>query len=299
MVTRALGSRPVTAAIEAVTGDRLRILAYHAVNDPEPFARQIDELAARWHPVDGAAVARALAGGEPLPRRAVWVTFDDGSPTVIDHASAVLDRFDVPATIFVCPGLIEHDSPPWWQVVEGAFADPAEGSTRVTELKSVPDAERRRIVADLEADMATRGNEVVGHQLTLDQLRQWTASGREVGNHSWDHPCLDRCDAADQREQIDRTHAWLGEHLAPTTALFAYPNGNFSDTVDDELAVLGYPVGLLFDHRLARVRPADARRLSRLRIDASADIDRFRAVISGAHSITFHAGRAAQGRVRR
>ena len=130
-------------------------------------------------------------------------------------------------------------------------------------------------------------------------MRHWTRSTGEVGNHSWDHPCFDRCDPADQREQIDRTHSWIGEHLAPETALFAYPNGNFSATVDDELGVLGYPVGRLFDHRLARVRSIDARRLSRLRIDASADIDQFRAVISGAHSFTFHTGRAVQARMRR
>lgn len=33
-VTRALGSRVVTAAVEAATAGRLRILAYHAVPDP-------------------------------------------------------------------------------------------------------------------------------------------------------------------------------------------------------------------------------------------------------------------------
>src|ERR1700674_1313631 len=54
-------------------------------------------------------------------------------------------------------------------------------------------------------------------------------------------------------------------------------------TVDTELRRLRYAIGLLFDHRLVDRRGAPLR-LSLLRVDSSADLARFRSIVSGAHA---------------
>ena len=41
------------------------------------------------------------------------------------------------------------------------------------------------------------------------QLRAWVAAGYELGDHTWDHPCLDRADEREQHRQIMDAHTWL------------------------------------------------------------------------------------------
>jgi peptidoglycan/xylan/chitin deacetylase (PgdA/CDA1 family) len=87
------------------------IITYHAIGDcpagDDPaelfmpvrlFESQMRFLA-RWRKVIPleAAVTRNDHGGRP----AVAVTFDDGYQSVMEHAAPVLNRFSIPATVFV------------------------------------------------------------------------------------------------------------------------------------------------------------------------------------------------------
>jgi peptidoglycan/xylan/chitin deacetylase (PgdA/CDA1 family) len=291
-----LGHRWLEAAARTVTGGRLRVLAYHGVSDGAAFRSQLEHLVAHYRPVTGARVAAALAGGAPLPDRAVWVTFDDGRPSVVERGLPELDRCGVPATLFVCPGVVATGEPYWFDVVERAVALPGgfrhEGRDRtdaglVTELKSVPDPHRRAVAADALERLHAAG---VGapRQLSPEELARWTASGHEVGNHTWDHPCLDRCTPEEQRRQVLDAHEWLAGLLGSAPTLFAYPNGDWTPTVEAVLAGAGYAVAGMFDHHLVGRRP-EPLRLSRLRLDAAAPPARFRAIVGGTHSGAFRA----------
>jgi peptidoglycan/xylan/chitin deacetylase (PgdA/CDA1 family) len=289
--TSLLGTRPVEAAAVAATAGRLRVLAYHTVPDPDAFATQVAHLVRRYHPVRGEQVADALAGGAELPARSVWITFDDGDPSVVRAGLPVLEAAGVAATVFVCPALVAGDAPPWWREVErageqgvGATVDGRElrGRELVRALKKVPDAERRSVLAQLAAD-APHGLRPAGEvALSEADLRRWLDAGFEVGNHTWDHPCLDRCDADQQARQLRDAHEWLVGFLGRHPRLFAYPNGDHTAQAEAVLADLGYEVGLLFDHALGSLEQPPLR-ISRLRLDADAAMPRARAVLSGAH----------------
>lgn len=286
-LTRALAWGPVRRSSTPATRRRLRILAYHDVSDPRTFGAHVEELARHWHPVSGDDVVSALDGGARLPERAVWITFDDGRPGVVDAGLDVLERWAVPATMYVCPGVIESRQPYWWQQVEARPHLTVEvgGRTRaardlVGALKQVDDDRRRMVVAELAVEPPTRP---LPAQLDRPQLRRWVASGREVGNHTWDHPLLDRCRPEQQEEQIDRAHQWLAAELGRAPTTFAYPNGDRTDAAAAHLARRGYRSAPVFDHRLVARRP-DPLALSRLRIDADAPPARLNAILSGAHS---------------
>lgn len=289
-VTRVLGTAPLERAAVARTAHHLRVLAYHRVPSAERFARQVDHLVARYVPVTGEQVADALAGGDPLPARAVWVTFDDGDPSVVAAGLPVLARAGVPATVFVCPGLVEAGEPLWGRRVEaaGEAGIGAEvGGRHLTglalkrALKGVPDRDRRAVLGEL-AEAGAPGP-ARPWALSEADLRRWLDAGMEVGNHTWDHPCLDRCDPDEQREQLVRAHEWLVALLGRHPRLFAYPNGDHTPHAESVLEELGYEVGLLFDHGLTSLDQPRLR-LSRLRLDSDADLSRERAVLSGLHS---------------
>lgn len=304
-VDRALGVPVVESVGALVTRDRLRILAYHGVPDREPFRAHLHHLVRHYRPVTGADVAAAVRSGAPLPARAVWITFDDGRRSVVENALPELEAAGVPATMFICPGLLPEGSVFWQTIVLTALA---KGGSYVMDgvryvdrrlvvaLKSEPDSRRRAVVEELSERL--EGVEVPGDTVDEPELRRWLAAGHEVGNHTWDHPCLDRCEPEEQARQILRAHEALGDLLGHAPRLFAYPNGDWTPEAEAVLERAGYEVAPVFDHHLVAREPSPLR-LSRLRIDADAPMDRLRAVLSGAHSGAFHARerlRSAAGR---
>lgn len=297
----ALGASVVADAAVTLTPRHLRVLAYHGVRYVDAFDAQVRHLRDRYEPVTADA-AIAAADGADLPTRSVWLTFDDGHVDVVDHALRVLVRHGVEATMFICPGIVDTDEPYWWTIVEqaeqaglsAAIADTVDGRAAVTALKLVPDSVRRAEVARLARELAARGRDPARPQLDRTRLARWLEAGMQIGNHTWDHPCLDMCDAQAQRAQVRRAHAWLAAEVPSFAPVFAYPNGNWAPAAADELARNGYRIGLLFDHRLTRVRSADPQRWSRLRVSADAPLSRFSAIVSGAHAVAAHVARRAR-----
>jgi hypothetical protein len=74
---------PAQLAFRRRSVTRLAVLAYHGVDDPAQFRRQLRLLVKHWVPVTLDAVLAALDGGPPLPRHAVLLTFDDGYASVL------------------------------------------------------------------------------------------------------------------------------------------------------------------------------------------------------------------------
>lgn len=293
-VVSLLGSGPVAAAFTAATRRRVRAVAYHAVEDATAFAAQLDWCsAAGYRTVTAAQIAASLHGGAALPPRALWITFDDGDASVVRVGLPLLAARGMVATAFLCGAWVGTTDAPWWQVVEAAVAPADLVRTRLA-LKAAPDDQRRARVAQMAEDLAARGAAVVGSQWTEADVQTWLAAGNDVGNHSWDHPCLDRCDDAEQRRQIEAAHDRLSALVGRPIDVFAWPNGDPSAAALTALRALGYRLVAECDHRLTD-RRSDPFAVSRLKLDASVDVTRTRAILSGGHSAVFH----VQQRLRR
>ena len=289
---RFLGSPAIAGPIGVLTARRLRALAYHRVPDPFAFRDQLELLARSWNVVDLSQVVNWVSGSGDIPPRSVWITFDDGDASVVKAGMEELDRVGAPATLFVCPGFVANRTHPWWRTVEHALASGGrlefEGTSwtdrgLITRLKNLQDSQRRAFVERCRLEFGVPDDVTLG----IEDLDAWMSSGHTLANHTWDHPCLDQCDAAEQRRQIDDGNDWLETHSLVNRRVFAYPNGNRSDSAEHILRDGEYELCALFDHRLA-TRSAGALRLSRLRVDSDAPMDRFRAILSGAHSGLFN-----------
>lgn len=287
----------------------LRILAYHQVARVDRFADHMAHLVRDYHPVDAEAVVRGLRGKADLPHSAVWVTFDDGHPNVIESALPVMLDYGISGTMFVCPGLIDTSLPYWWEIVDTAFGlgetwelnatrfDSTNVGAFKTTLKAIADVQRRAIVRKLaDAVTARLGHLPQRRQVTTSQLERFIAAGGYVGNHSWDHPCLDTCRDSEVKNQIVRADDWLAR-FGGEQRLFAYPNGNHSPAAEAVLAELGYDVGLLFDHRLVS-RTQSQFRLSRLRVNDDTTLDRFAAIVAGVHPAIHRVRKRLSAKVR-
>lgn len=109
-------------------GGRGLVLLYHRIADepsdpyglcvsPSDFEEHMGLLRDLGVPMSVPAMARAARDGE-LPERALGVTFDDAYLDVLQNAVPVLERYDVPATVFVTTGEGGRTREFWWDALE-------------------------------------------------------------------------------------------------------------------------------------------------------------------------------------
>lgn len=261
-----------------------RVIAFHGVPDSTRFDRQIAHLKDVWGIADPTTPD---TGGR------VELTFDDGDVSVVRNGLPVLLRHDVRAVLFVCPGLVVAGAPFWWDTVRDAQG--RRDSAEVSRLKQMPDDGRRAALEARDTPVRRDPAELAGRSLNEAELRQWIDAGMLVGNHTWDHPCLDQCSPDEQLRQVTTAHEWLTEFCGAPPSRFAYPNGDWTAETERTLAHLDYDEAFLFDHRIDRTAGEHRLRRSRLRLDAASSPRRSDAVLSGFHSMSL----TLRSRVRR
>lgn len=225
-----------------------RILMYHIVGDAElsvrQFAWQMRFLRDHFEPISlGGLVDRLQAG--VTTGREVAVTFDDGVQNHFTVAWPLLQAHHVPATFFVCPGLIESGD--WlWRTELRMRLNVLDRATRIeaarnagctaTEVeaimawtKGLPMDVRRAFERDIEThttDFTPPRAQVEHHApLTWDQLREMDDGLITIGSHTRTHPILPTLTESMLQDEIGGSRLALEEKLGHTVDLFSYPNG--------------------------------------------------------------------------
>ena len=252
------------------------ILGYHRVADvardtyslcvtPQHFAEQLQVLHQYTQPISLRQLVKGLLDGN-LPQRAVVVTFDDGYADVAYHAMPLLERYQIPATVFVTTGYIGREF--WWDELErivlsaavlpdelfldvkdGTFEWTVHDAAYLTLDKGAPSPrqrllqslyalllplsyeERQGALARLWAWAGTRSNDRAHPRaLTSEELVQLTGGSLvDIGAHTVTHPVLSSLPAAAQRSEIEQSKACLEELLGHPVTSFSYANGSSSE----------------------------------------------------------------------
>jgi peptidoglycan/xylan/chitin deacetylase (PgdA/CDA1 family) len=119
--------------------------------------------------------------------------------------------------------------------------------------------------------------------LRREELPILASAGMSVGNHTYSHPCLSRCTDEEVRLEILEAHRILTETIGAAPLSFAYPDGDWDPRGASILEEFGYQAAFQFDHRLSESSPRDPLCISRLRVDSTASLNRFRIILSGLH----------------
>ncbi len=107
---------------------RAFILMYHRIAEPgsDPwalsvssrhFAAHLEILKKYTHPMGLLDLVDHLQDGK-VPRRAVVITFDDGYADNLYEAKPLLERHDIPATVFLPTGHIGESEEFWWDKLD-------------------------------------------------------------------------------------------------------------------------------------------------------------------------------------
>ena len=257
--------------------NNLQILVYHRVNDEgdlffpaiptDQFARQMEYLSANRLPLCLQEAVQRLRYNE-LPERAVVVTFDDGYRDNFLYAYPILQRYGIPATIFLASGAIGPGKMIWHDRVFRAFR-----KTKVPALEHIsgieksfplmtleqklaaqgrvlqliwelPDGERDEWINRLEEHFAVnKEKEPVNAMLTWGEVLAMAEGRISFGSHTISHPILSRLSDDKLYDEIGGSKKVIESNTNRPVHAFAYPVGrkqDFNDRVKAIVQEAGY-----------------------------------------------------------
>jgi peptidoglycan/xylan/chitin deacetylase (PgdA/CDA1 family) len=236
------------------------VLMYHRVAEPgdDPwglcvspcrFAEQMEVLARGARTVPLAALPEAVAAG----RAAVAVTFDDGYADNLSAALPVLERYGIPATVFLATGWVGRPREFWWdELLRLVSAAPPHAGPVGLALKGAPcewDGAAGRDWLYRVLWRRLRPLPYAEQQAALDAVAAWAGLPRlvrpshrplsadgvarlaasplvEVGAHTVTHPPLAELPPARQAAEIAESRAACEAVAGRPVASFAYPYGS-------------------------------------------------------------------------
>lgn len=221
------------------------VLCYHGIrasDDATPFSdlhvtkatfdRHCRLISDTCDPISIAEFREARQSGRVLPPRSVIMTFDDGYRGVLDHALPILERYAIPATVFVSAEPVLNGQHFWFDALCCR-----EGEAAVAQARALPYQHWRTLVDSIE----TTAIETESHRpLTPAELERLAGSPLiEIGAHTMTHPTLALAPIEDQQREIAEGRTALERVLERSVTAFAYPYGNpLSDYTSETVSVV-------------------------------------------------------------
>jgi peptidoglycan/xylan/chitin deacetylase (PgdA/CDA1 family) len=108
--------------------DRGLILMYHRIGEedidpwslrvtPQHFAEHLEAIEQHTQPMSLKKLAQAHQEGN-IGDRAVAITFDDGYANNLHQGKPILEKYQIPATVFVATDYLENPREFWWDELE-------------------------------------------------------------------------------------------------------------------------------------------------------------------------------------
>ncbi len=240
------------------------VLAYHRVADlasdpqllavtPRHFAEQVEVLRREGYPVRLLDLITAVRDGKSLPR-GVIVTFDDGYADNLISAKPVLERYDVPATVFVTTGYLGGERDFWWDELEKVLLQYA----------TLPSTLSLDISGKLHQWNLSPSANACGRGACE---RRWNISERHDPGPRQSvyrelHRLLRPLHEAERRHVLDELTKWVGAGAVPLSHRAALSPAEVIDLAEGDLVEVGshsvtHPV---FSHLPARAQRVEIER---------------------------------------
>lgn len=202
------------------------------------------------------------------------VTFDDGWKDTAEIAHPLAKKYDIPITVFICPGLMDKATPFWPERVSRAwraaarsraeslkfssicsaslsgrafspFEDTGNSLDRlIASLKDIPPAKRNTLVQQLST--LARENCVSSEGDRLERTMTWEESwaiertSGQIGSHTQHHEILTRLSPDQVLREISDAKLAIESNLDHDCRMFAYPNGSWSADVRNLVVQQGH-----------------------------------------------------------
>jgi peptidoglycan/xylan/chitin deacetylase (PgdA/CDA1 family) len=297
------------------------VLTYHRVNPvkhpsfepnininvtPEAFSEQLALISKECCPISLPAALSGLYTGS-LPRNAVVITFDDGYRDNLTNALPILEKFGVPATVYITTSFIDGSDYPWWYEQEVILRSNAhlafEFKGQKFDFPLSTGVEKDKAALELNRLFKTLGAgdrkearcamlAVTGQParerlfLSWDEVCELGSNPLiTIGAHTLTHQSLAHIADPELKKEIFESKAILEKHVGHKIEHFSYPYGYVENAAKREaLAVKEAGFISAVTSRFGHVQPDDKcfpYLLPRIHIDYFDDLWELRWKLSG------------------
>jgi peptidoglycan/xylan/chitin deacetylase (PgdA/CDA1 family) len=263
------------------------VLIYHRVTDlsldpqlltvsPSNFENQVKHLKDNYTILSLKELIDCLKK-KKVPKRTVVITFDDGYRDNYYEARPILERYQVPATIFISSGMVGAGQEFWWDELEYIFYQTEDIIHKPLKLGIKGKDYTWLIKTPLDAHTVynnlhplIKGLTIVTREEVMEELFEWAGKKRtmrashavlseeelkklagsnmiEIGAHTCFHPRLSNESREVQSREITESKNTIEKWLHKEVSSFSYPFGLDEDFNNDSLDIVkrsGYSCGI-------------------------------------------------------
>jgi peptidoglycan/xylan/chitin deacetylase (PgdA/CDA1 family) len=293
------GSATLLPRFERLKTSKFVILCYHGIGESgnplgvaptrELFEEQIRFLSGNYRVVSlDQACLELSSGANSGP--GVVITFDDGYRSAYTVAFPILQKYRLPATVYLTLDSVETGQVAWYDRVFLAMAVAPSGELHlddqgswqfqlnspedrlraalqiVAHLRTLPNSQRCACCAKLENRIGLPQNALSSRVLTWEEIHIMHQAGISFGSHTLTHPVVSQLSPQELQQELGASKCILEKKLGTPVLDFAFPFGKASDCSSAALEVLsrsGYrsAVTTVPGVNTPRVHPFELRRL--------------------------------------
>ncbi|QYZ78955.1 hypothetical protein E2N92_05705 [Methanofollis formosanus] len=218
------------------------------------FDRTVQWLAGTHRVLPLHEVVNALAEGRELPQGTAAITFDDGYQDIYTHAWPVLQKYGVPATVFLTTDPVDRRELFWFDRFRHIIHTTRKTRVEVDGLGEIPlrtQDERFRAVTLIERSVLKVADEAgklacidaieedlrveppeIGDDyiLTWDQVREMGQDSVSFGSHTVTHPQLTHIPLRQAAKEVRDSKERIERETGKKILFLSYPNGGAADT---------------------------------------------------------------------
>lgn len=173
------------------------------------------------------------------------IYFDDGFKDVSANALPILQKYNIPATIFIPTGLADKTHFLWtlkhrhFLLNKGLSMEDAD--KLINNLKNISDAEREiRLEETYKRESFAFNYSKQNIFLNWNEIKKLSGCGWEIGSHGVAHKRLTECADTERHYEIFQSKTILENKLNTTVKSFSYPYGRNDERVNSGLKKVGY-----------------------------------------------------------
>ena len=249
---------------------------------PENFERNLSWLGRHFNVVSLSTLIKRQHE-HVAPAGEIAITFDDGLGNHAKIVYPILKKLQLPATFFVCPGLMERREWLWNHEARARLLTlSAEGVATLARSVGAPATGVESVIAwmktlTLDNRRATEGaicratprfvatahDRIRFDALTLEELDALDPNLITIGSHTMNHPILPELDDAALEYELTESRRFLEKRLGRAVDLFCYPNGT-NDTRVKAAVAKTYRAAVTTELGFVRLSHADLHGLPRI-----------------------------------
>lgn len=242
------------------------------------FESQIKYLCSEFNIVSLNDIFNIYRKSQSQAKPTLAITFDDGYENNFRYAFPILQKYNVPATIFTVTKQLENpDFILWYDFVDivknhislSYFRDRIKsidmGSSKLDIdvdswgklkqfLKTLSQADKEVILNRKEIDLQKILSKVPVEYYKLlsgEQMKVMLNSGLiEIGSHTHSHPNLDVISKEEVRRELTLSKSLLEKNLSVEINSIAFPDGAYNDEIKTNALNTGYKNLLAVDYKL-------------------------------------------------